>query len=66
MLTLNDIPAEVEIVRRQTKLRGKDVDRADGQQAKGGIAAGQSIDHLMDGPVLRRRPQSYRTPSLTA
>src|SRR6266700_1212279 len=61
MALLDDVPTRLEIVQGQTKLGRENIDRADGQQAEHGGAAGQAIYHFIDCAIAARRYDFFET-----
>src|SRR6266576_2683000 len=55
VVTLDDVPTQTEIMRRETEFHGKDIDRAHWQQAQCGPAASQAIHDFVDRAVAPGR-----------
>ena len=57
----NNLPAFLEIARRQAQLCRKNVNRADWQQAERGRGSGKTINNFVDRPIAASRDNSLKS-----
>src|SRR5262249_29622309 len=57
---LDDVPAKIEVVRRQPELHGENVYGADRKQTQRGVASSDAVDHLVDRSVATGRDDLYK------